>query len=213
MRYATAVTELILASLTAFLVTVNPIESAALFSALTHDAARPSQRRMAIRSTLIAGGLLLLFALFGDDLLRVIGISLSGVRVGGGILLLLVSIDIVFGRSIGSTPGDAGADPAGARDIAVFPLAMPIIAGPGAITAVVVKSSEANNEVLLTAAIILVLAAVMALTLGAMLAAATIQRWLGETGMSVVTRVLGILLAALSAELILRGLKDRGVFH
>jgi multiple antibiotic resistance protein len=206
------VTALVLASFTAFLVTVNPVESAALFSALTAADDRPRQRRIALKSTLIAGGLLALFALLGDDLLRVIGISLAGVRVGGGILLMLVSIDLVFGRSLGPPPAAAGG-PAGASDISVFPLATPIIAGPGAITAVIVQSSEVNNAVVPTAIILAVLALVMLITLAAMLAVGTIQRWLGETGMSMVTRVLGTLLTALAAELILKGLKDSGVFH
>ncbi len=98
-----------------------------------------------------------------------IGISLSGVRVGGGILLMLVSIDIVFGRSIGAPAGHAGPggdDP----DLAVFPVATPIIAGPGAITAAIVRGTEAHNDV-------------------------------------------GILLTALSSEMILKGLRDSGVFH
>jgi multiple antibiotic resistance protein len=157
----------------------------------------------------VAAGILVVFTVVGDDLLRLIGISLPGVRVGGGILLMLVSIDIVFGRSIGEpSPAADG----GARDIAVFPIATPIIAGPGAITAVTVRASEANNEILTTVLLLAVLGSVMLLTLGALLAAATIRRWLGETGMSVVTRVLGILLTALSAEMILQGLKESGVF-
>jgi MarC family membrane protein len=150
------------------------------------------------------------FTLFGDDLLRFIGISLPGVRVGGGILLMLVSIDIVFGRSIGPPPPAAGSG--GAADIAVFPIATPIIAGPGAITAVTVRASEANNEILTTVLLLAVLGSVMVLTLGALLAATTVRRWLGETGMNVVTRVLGILLTALSAEMILQGLKESWVF-
>jgi len=91
---------------------------------------------MAVKSTLVAGELLVLFALLGDDLLRVMGISLSGVRVSGGVLLMLVSIDIVFGRSMEPAPAASAGAPAGPTDISVFPLATPIIAGPGAITAV-----------------------------------------------------------------------------
>src|SRR4029453_15490579 len=95
------------------------------------DRSRPQQRRIAMRATLIASGILLIFALFGDDLLRGIGISLAGVRVGGGILLMLLSIDIVFGRSIGppaskESEGDDGS---------AFPLAHPLIAGPASIPA------------------------------------------------------------------------------
>lgn len=201
--------EFLLASFAAFFVTVNPIKSAAVFAALTERGGSAYRRSMAIKSVAVAAGILVVFTLFGDDLLRFVGISLSGVRVGGGILLMLVAIDIVFGRSIG--PPSPATGP-GTADIAVFPIATPIIAGPGAITAVTVRASEANNEILTTALLLAVLGSVMLLTLGALLAAATIRRWLGETGMNIVTRVLGILLTALSAEMILQGLKDSGVF-
>ena len=206
---APPLTAFLLASFVAFFVTVNPIKSAAVFAALTDRGGPAYRRSTAIKSVAIAAGILVVFTVVGDDLLRFIGISLPGVRVGGGILLMLVSIDIVFGRSIGEPSPAAGG---GARDIAVFPIATPIIAGPGAITAVTVRASEANNEILTTVLLLAVLGSVMLLTLGALLAAATIRRWLGETGMSVVTRVLGILLTALSAEMILQGLKESGVF-
>ncbi len=204
--------EFLLASFTALFVTVSPIKVAAIYPVLTEGIARKDQRRMAVRAVLVAFGLLVVFALFGDDLLRVIGISLSGVRVGGGVLLMLLSIDIVFGRTIGPGPAAAehGVDDAG--DISVFPLATPLIAGPGAITAVIVQASEARNAILTTVLLLAVIAVIMLLTLGGLLAAETVQRWLGHTGMSVVVRILGILLAAVSAEMILTGLRDSGVF-
>ena len=200
-------TAFVLGSFTALFVTVNPIKGAALFAVLSKNASRVEQRRIALRTTLIASGMLLVFALFGDDLLRIIGISLAGVRVGGGILLLLLSIDIVFGHSIGS-PSVAGQ----AEDFSVFPLATPIVAGPGAITAIVVRASEANNRWLDTGLLLVALAIVMLLTYLAFVIAGRIEEWLGPTGMNVVSRVLGILLAALSAEMILTGLKQSGVF-
>ena len=202
-------TAFVLGSFTALFVTVNPIKGAAVFAVLSKHATRPEQRRVALRSTLIASALLLVFALFGDDLLHGIGISLAGVRVGGGILLLLLSIDIVFGRSIG--PPHHEGEPDG-DDISVFPLATPIVAGPGAITAIVVRASEASNRWLDTTLLLVALAIVMLLTYLAFVIAGSIERWLGATGMNVVSRVLGILLAALSAEMILTGLKQSGVF-
>ena len=205
---APPLTAFLLASFVAFFVTVNPIKSAAVFAALTDRDGPAYRRSTAIKSVAIAAGILVVFTVVGDDLLRFIGISLPGVRVGGGILLMLVSIDIVFGRSITPTSPAAGAP----ADIAVFPLATPILAGPGAITAITVRASEANNEIVATGFLLAELGVVMLLTLGALLSAAAIRRRLGETGMSVVIRVLGILLAALSAEMILQGLKDSGVF-
>ena len=201
-------TGFLLASFAALFVTVNPIQSAAIFAALTEGGGPAYRRATAIKSVTVAAGVLLLFALFGDDVLRFVGISLSGIRVGGGILLMLVSIDIVFGRSIAPPSPASGAG----ADIAVFPLATPVIAGPAAITAVTVRASEANNDVVTTTLLLDVLGGVMLLTLGALLAAAAIRRWLGETGMSVVIRILGILLTAVSAEMILQGFKDSGVF-
>lgn len=203
--------EFALASFAALFVTVNPLKGAAVFAVLSEGVAVGERRRLAARATLIAAGLLLVFALFGDDLLRGIGISLAGVRVGGGILLLLLSVDIVFGHPIGPAPA-AGAPAAERADIAVFPLATPIIAGPGAITAVVVQATAARNAVVPTGLLLVTLAAVMLLTYAAFLVASTLERWLGATGMSVVSRILGILLAAVSAEMILTGLKESGVF-
>jgi MarC family membrane protein len=199
-------TGFLLASFAALFVTVNPIQSAAFFAALTEGGAPAYRRATAVKSVTVAAGILVFFALFGDDVLRFVGISLSGVRVGGGILLMLVSIDIVFGRSIASPSPGAGAD------IAVFPLATPVIAGPAAITAITVRASEANNDVVTNTVLLAVLGCVMLLTLGALLAAAAIRRRLGETGMSVLIRILGILLTAVSAEMILQGFKDSGVF-
>ena len=199
-----------LATFVALFVTVNPIKGATVFAVLSEDATPADRRRMATRATLIASVLLLIFALFGDDLLRIIGVSLAGVRVGGGILLLLLAIDIVFDRPIAPP---AAADGTSKRpDLSVFPLATPIIVGPGAITAVVVKSSEANNHLLPTFLLFVALAVVMLLTWAAMLAVGFMQRWLGDTGMNVITRILGILLAALAAELVLTGLRESGVF-
>src|SRR5262245_3527886 len=168
---------------------------------------------MAVRATLVASGILLVFALFGDDLLRIIGISLHGVRVGGGVLLLLLSIDIVFGHPIGPAPGTPQAEANDAADISVFPLATPIIAGPGAITATIVQATEARNGLVPTLLLLMAIALVMVLTLSGLLAATVVERGLGHTGMSIVTRILGILLAAVSAEMILAGLKESGIFH
>ena len=204
-------TAFLLASFTAFFVTVNPIKGAAVFAVLSKQDSRAERRRVAARATLIASGLLLVFVLFGDDLLRAIGVSLAGVRVGGGVLLMLLSIDIVFGRPL-SPAAAAGEHETAREDISVFPLATPIIAGPGAITTAVVEATEAGNGILETGLLLLVLAAVMLLTFGAFLVAGWIERLLGPTGLNVLSRILGILLTAVSAEMILAGLKQSGVF-
>jgi multiple antibiotic resistance protein len=204
--------EFVLASFAALFVTINPIKGATVFVALMEGAPPSEQRRVAVRATLIASVVLLGFTLFGDNLLRAVGISLAGVRVGGGILLLLLSIDIVFGRPIGpASAAEAGSS--GRADVSVFPLATPMIAGPAAITAVVVQATEAHDELVMTTLLLAVVAIIMVITLGAFLIAARIEAWLGEAGTNVVARILGILLAAVSAEMILAGLKQSGVFH
>lgn len=201
----------VLASFTALFVTVNPIKGAAVFAVLSKRDSRPERRRVAARATLIASGLLTVFVLVGDDLLRTMGMSLAGVRVGGGILLKLLSIDIVFGRPFRPAAA-AGELEVEREDVSVFPLATPIIAGPGAITTAVVQATEAGNGVLETGLLLLVLAAVMRLTFVAFLAAGWIERLLRTTGMNVLSRILGILLTAVSAEMILAGLEQSGVF-
>lgn len=201
----------VLASFTALFVTVNPIKGAAVFAVLSKRDSRPERRRVAARATLIASGLLPVFVLVGDDLLRTMGMSLAGVRVGGGILLKLLSIDIVFGRPFRPAAA-AGELEVEREDVSVFPLATPIIAGPGAITTAVVQATEAGNGVLETGLLLLVLAAVMRLTFVAFLAAGWIERLLRTTGMNVLSRILGILLTTVSAEMILAGLEQSGVF-
>ena len=201
----------VLASFTALFVTVNPIKGAAVFAVLSKRDSRPERRRVAARATLIASGLLTVFVLVGDDLLHTMGMSLAGVRVGGGILLMLLSIDIVFGRPFRPAAA-AGELEVEREDVSVFPLATPIIAGPGAITTAVVQATEAGNGVLETGLLLLVLAAVMRLTFVAFLAAGWIERLLRTTGMNVLSRILGILLTTVSAEMILAGLEQSGVF-
>jgi multiple antibiotic resistance protein len=202
--------EFALASFTALFVTVNPIKVAALFPAFTEGATGAERRSIAMRATLVATVMLLIFALFGDDVLRIIGISLQGVRVGGGVLLLLLSIDIVFGHPI--APPSAGGGESEV-DLSVFPLATPMIAGPGAITATIVQATEARNAVVLVAMLIVTILVVMLITLGSLLASSAVEQRLGHTGTTVITRVLGILLAAVSAEMILTGIRESGLFH
>jgi multiple antibiotic resistance protein len=192
------------------LVTVAPLKAAPVFSALTRHMDPSGQRRTALRATMVAGGILLFFGLLGDDVLRILGISLSGVRVGGGILLLLVAIRLVTEEDSRHEPA-TGTD--GERDVAIFPLATPMIAGPATITAIVVLASELKNDVVGNLVMFAVLLVVLAITLGCLLSAATVQRWIGDTGMSVVSRILGILLAALAADMILTGIKGAEIFR
>jgi multiple antibiotic resistance protein len=205
--------ELGLRALTTFFATVSPVDVAALFAALTVSATPRQRRVMAVKGTLIATGVLLAFILFGQGLLQVLGISLPALRTAGGILLLLLSIDMVFARPSGasSTTSAEQAEAESRQDISVFPLATPLIAGPAAMGAAVLLTAEADGDLLLQIAVVLALLAVMALTLLLLLVAGRLQRLLGVTGQHVISRVIGVLLAALAVQFVFDGIRASGL--
>lgn len=192
--------------------TVGVADIAFIFAALTKDNT-PTQRRIfATRGVLVALGILLFFAVLGNLILDVFGITIPALRTAGGILLLLIAIDMVFARHSGGT-GTTDEEEREARhshDISVFPLAMPLMAGPGAISAVILLTTGAQTDLefwLVLAAIVVILALCW-LTL---LIAIPIQRLLGLTGLSVVSRIVGILLAALAVQFVFDGIKASGL--
>jgi multiple antibiotic resistance protein len=166
------------------------------------------RRRVALRGTLIGGGVLLAFALIGDRLLGLLGIGLPAFRVAGGLMLLVIAFEMVFERrSERRTRSAEGARADSVHeDVAVFPVAIPLIAGPGAITAVVLLMGRYQGEPLLQTAVLAVLALVLALSLAAFLLVERIERLLGATGTTVASRLLGILLAALAVQFVLDGI-------
>ena len=196
-----------------FFATIGPLDVAAMYAALTGAVSRKRRRQMAVRGTLIAGSILLLFALVGDFLLAGLGISLAALRTGGGILLLLIGIDLVFARSSGSTSttDEEEKEAQSKQDISVFPLATPLIAGPGALGAVILLMANAEGELVLQAAVIAALIAILLLTLVMLILASEIQQFLGVTGMHVVTRISGVLLSALAVQFIFDGIAASGL--
>lgn len=198
---------------TAFFATVAPIDVAALFAALTARATEQHRRTMALKGVAIAGGILVVFALGGNKLLEILGITLPALRTAGGILLLLIAIDMVFARPSGgvTTTDDEDAEAAHKRDISVFPLATPLIAGPGAMGAAMLLTADAQGDATRIAIVVAALAAVMGLTLALLLAAAQVSKFVGVTAQSVIARVVGILLAALAVQFIFDGLKAGGI--
>jgi multiple antibiotic resistance protein len=181
---------------------------APVFLALTSELVPDARRRIAIRGTLVAGGILLFFGLLGDDVLALLGISLSGVRISGGILLFLLAI-----RLVGEDEDTSGAAGSGRGDVAVFPIATPMIAGPATITATLVMASGHKNHLAENVVMFAMLALVLLITYACLVWAAAVERRLGATGMHVVGRILGILLAALAADLVMAGLRESGVFR
>jgi multiple antibiotic resistance protein len=208
------VTDTVLVAFATFFATIGPIDVAAIFAALTSHATLKRKRLMALRATLIATGILVLFALVGEWLLGTLGITLAALRTSGGILLLLIGIDMVFARDSGgtSTTSEETKEALFKRDISVFPIATPLIAGPGAMGAAILLMADAEGDLGRQAVTIAALLLVLLLTLISLLLASRINKLLGVTGMHVISRVMGILLAALAVQFIFDGISKSGLF-
>ena len=191
------------------LVVVDPIGLAPLFIALTQGMAREERLRVGIRAVAIAAGVLSLFALFGEALLGAIGISMPAFRVAGGILLFLTALDMLFERRTARRERDSAAEPQ--EDPSVFPLATPLLAGPGAIASVILLMGRYQGDLAGQIMVFAVLGAVLGLAMLAFLLAGPLERLLRRVGVLVVTRLLGMLLAALSVQFVLDGLADFGL--
>jgi MarC family membrane protein len=206
--------QIALTAFATFFVTVMPLKAAPFFAALTDGWPHAERRRAAVKTIAIANAVFLIFGIGGDDVLRVFGISLAALRVGGGILLLLASIAIVSGPAAHTLADHQTSGADGERaDIAVFPMAMPVIAGPATITAVLVLVSQHHDSVFAQAVVLIMLLLVLALTLGLLLLADGLERMLGSAILGIVSRIFGIVLAALAAEMILHGILQSGAFR
>lgn len=193
--------------------TVGPVDISLMFAALTANLPEAQRRSIALRGTLIALGILLSFALIGDHVLTSLGISLAALRTAGGILLLLIGIDMVFGRSSGATSTTVSEQQEASTrpDIAVFPLATPLLAGPGAMGAVVLLMANAQQDVWAQSAVLVSIVVIMLISYGCLRIAARLQSWLGITGSQVISRVLGVLLCALAVQFVFDGIVQSGV--
>ena len=201
--------ELFGSALVTFLVIIDPPGCAPIFASLTSGAAPAQRRAMAVRSSLIAWVILMFFALLGRPMLHALGISLASFRIAGGIMLFIIAIDMVFERRTERREKRAHAfdQTAEVEDISVFPMAMPMIAGPGSIASAMLWVSRAETPV----HVLLVLAAitvVMLITLLTLLAAGPLMRLIGSKIESAITRILGVILAALAAQFVVDGLKQ-----
>ncbi len=201
---------------TAFLITafatlfvvIDPPGLVPLFIALTRGMSVERRRAMALRACLIASVLLLLFGIAGEAILNFIGISMPAFRIAGGILLFLTALDMLFERRTQRREGQtADAD----HDPSVFPLATPLIAGPGAIASVILLVGESGPGWGGTAAVLGLMLAMMAVTYSFLLASPPLERALGRTGTIVITRLLGMLLAALSVQFVIDGVIGTGL--
>jgi len=200
--------ELFLSAFIALFVVIDPPGCAPIYAGLTSGASHAQARTMALRACFIATIILLIFAVFGEDLLGALHIELDSFRIAGGIMLFLIALDMVFEKrtqrreeraeKVKATPE--------IEDVSVFPMAMPMIAGPGSIATIMLLTARANgtNETLV---VLGALAAVMVLTLLALVAAGPLMKLLGARVEAVITRLLGVLLAALAAQYVIDGLK------
>ena len=200
-------------ALATFFTTIGPLDVAAVFAALTSSATPAERRSYAVRGILIASVILCTFALTGDFILTGFGISMAALRTAGGVLLLLIGIDLVFARSSGAntTTSEEINEARLKRDISVFPLATPLIAGPGTMGAVILLMADAKGNFGHQAAVLLALLAMMLFTLIALLTAGQILRFLGVTGIQVIMRVSGILLTSLAVQFIFEGIAQSGL--
>lgn len=195
-------------ALVALLVIFDPAGTAAMLVALTPQDTEAERSTQARRAAIIALVVLAGFGLAGEQLLRALGIGLPAMQVAGGILLFLTAADMVTASgTLRATPEEQRIATRTNEDISVFPLAIPLLAGPGAMTTMVLLRSNAGASWINLLAIELALAAALGTTLVAMLLAGRVKRLLGETGTHVIGRVLGVLLAALAAQIALDGLR------
>ena len=191
---------------TTLFVVVDPVGNAPIFLALTVGATAAQRRSIAIRGVLVAGMILTLFPRAGDEGLAFGGISMPAFRIAGGLLLFLTAFDMLFEKR--TERREQRADEA-VDDPSVFPLALPLIAGPGSITAIILLMHEHEGD-LQEAMVMGVMVALLLLVLAFLLMAPLLERLLKRTGTMVITRVLGMLLAALAVQFVLDGLNGVG---
>ncbi len=201
--------ELFGSALVTFLVIIDPPGCAPIFASLTRGTSVAHRRSMAVRSSLIAWAILMFFALLGRPMLHALGISLASFKIAGGVMLFMIALDMVFERrtrrreeraqSIDGTPD--------AEDISVFPMAIPMIAGPGSIASAMLWVSRTDDSVEI-ATVLAAITVVILITMVTLLAAGPLMRLLGDRIEAMITRILGVILAALAAQFIVDGLKQ-----
>ena len=199
--------EALISAFVTLFVVIDPIGVAPLFMSLTTSETVAHRRRLALKGVSIAAVILFVFGLFGEILLQALGVGMPAFRIAGGILLVLLSIDMLMARDSGlrnTTEGEA-AEGVKRGDISVFPLAIPLIAGPGAMTSIVLLMGRAEDDPAMQGAILAALTVVLLLSLLCLLAAGSLMKLLGVTGVNVITRVFGIITASLGVQFIIDG--------
>lgn len=202
-------TDSMINAFTTLLVTVDPPGLAPLFLGLTQGMNRGERRQVAVRGSLIAFAVLAVFALFGASILGALGISMGAFRIAGGLLLFAISFEMIFEKrnERKEKTSDAAITKDHIHNLAVFPLAIPLIAGPGAISATVLIAGTMDG-IAGKIQLIAVIAVCLALVFAALILAERLNRFLGVTGRALLTRLLGVLLSALSVQFVVDGVKS-----
>lgn len=200
--------ELFVSALVTFLVVIDPPGCAPIYASLTTTAHPQARRAMALRAVFVAAIILFVFALFGEKLLGALGISLDSFRIAGGIMLFLIALEMVFERRTQRREERAKEVQASPQheDVSVFPMAIPMIAGPGSIASVMLMMARSKG-IEETLIVLGAMAVVLLLTLFCLLAAGPLMRLVGPKVETVITRLLGVLLAALAAQFVIDGIK------
>ena len=200
--------ELYLSALVTFFVVIDPPGCAPIYAGLTHGATPAHRRSMAIRAVVVAAIILFVFAAVGEAMLKALGVSLAAVRIAGGIMLFLIALEMVFEKRTQrreDRAAEVSQDPS-YEDISIFPMAIPMIAGPGAIATIMLLVGRSNGTAQ-TLVVLAALAATMVLMLLSLLAAGAIMRVLGPKLEAMITRMLGVILAALATQFVIDGVK------
>jgi len=204
--------DILLNAFVTLFVTIDPIGNAPLFLGLTVGLEAARRRRIAIRGTVIAFGVLTLFALTGTAVLDAMGITIDAFRVAGGLLLFYTAFEMIYAkREERKAKTSSAVAEEHIADLAVFPLAIPLLAGPGAISATILLSSEltvaAGSRWTGTGVLVGLILALMLLSAATLIAAELLDKYFGRTGKLIVTRLLGVLLAALSVQYVADGIR------
>lgn len=195
-----------------FFVVVEPLSLVPMFGALTRGGSTRYRRKMALKASLLSAVILVVFALLGDYLLRALSITVDAFKIGGGVLLFMISVDMVFARDSGlrSTTVREQEEAQYRDDISVFPLAFPLVAGPGALATVLLMMGDARGNLLATGGLIGVILLVVLIVLALLWTTPYVMRVIGRSGADVISRLLGVVLAALAVQYVIDGI--RGTF-
>jgi multiple antibiotic resistance protein len=210
--------ETFLTAFTTFFAVIGPVDTAVLLASMTPNMTRAERRAIAVKAVFIATVIILLFALVGEPVLRQLGVSLAALQTAGGIILFVIALDMTLSKHpqpallTVKESQEAESKAEAHAEIAVFPFATPLLAGPGAMTSAIVLAANTKGNFELLGAVIAGILAVMAVTLVLFLLAQEVHQLIGVTARKVIVRVFGVLLAALAVQSIFNGLSEAHIF-